>query len=251
MDNMQTLTKIGAGFLLVTLLMGGTGIAYAKSHNKEEKRIEKIEKRVEKQIAKAQKQIEKQERKIENVLNRLPWLMRVQIALTGKAHITGTVESVSSSGFNVKTLGTTWNVAVGTSTKFTHKHTLANIRVGDTVKVQGKLSSTTSLALTATLVDNKTFRKATTTPSATTTPPTSSTILRFATVQNVGSTTLGVRLQNGSNITIETSSTTKYFNQNIQPISIFNILVGHTVVAYGTSTSSTTLQASHIYDLSI
>jgi hypothetical protein len=189
----------------------------------------------------------------------LPFKMKLEVALSGKAHVTGKVESISGDSFRLSTWGGVWTVKTATSTKYSNKGTLALIKVGDYVQVQGKVSSTEATTLEAQHINDKSFKKEMKKnkdllKSLNKKHHASSTdAVRVATVQSVAtsSNSLSVKLHNGLTYLINTSSATKFFNRALNPINFSDIKTGHSIAAYGTTTSSTTLDAAIIHDLSL
>lgn len=199
----------------------------------------------------------------------IPFKMKLQVALSGKAHLTGKVKSVSGDSFKLSSWGGTWAVTTATDTKFAHKGSVSLIKPGDYVQVHGKVSSAQAMTLEAQHINNKSFKKDTKNLDkklgklfkgnddekprksyATTTDA-----LKVATVQSVSTSnnSLSVKLQNGISYLINTSGLTKYFNRALNPINFSDIKAGHDIAAYGTTTpgSTTTLNATIIHDLSL
>jgi hypothetical protein len=195
----------------------------------------------------------------------LPFKMKLQVALSGKAHVTGKVESISGDSFKISTWGGTWTVKTATSTKYSSKGSLALIKVGDFVQVQGKVSNAEAMTLEAQHINNKSFKKEVKNNKNILKflkgdnddrkghHASSTDALKLATVQTVStsSSSLSVKLQNGLTYLINTSGATKFFNKALNPITFSDVKAGHTIAAYGTTTSSTTLDASIIHDLSL
>jgi len=86
--------------------------------------------------------------------NHLASPMNLEINNNGKAHITGKVTSVSGSTIGVASWGGTWSVNAANAS-FLPKNTngLADIHVGDTVRVLGSVVS--GMTIDATSVHNK------------------------------------------------------------------------------------------------
>lgn len=202
----------------------------------------------------------------------IPFKMKLQVALSGKAHVTGKVESVSGDSFKLSSWGGTWTVKTASDTKFSNKGSVSLIKVGDYVQAHGKVLSAQAMTLEAQHINNKSFKKDTKNLDkklgklfkghkgddekpgkayATTTDA-----LKVATVQSVSTSnnSLSVKLQNGVSYLINTSGLTKFFNRALNPINFSDIKAGHNIAAYGTTTtagSSTTLNATIIHDLSL
>jgi hypothetical protein len=193
----------------------------------------------------------------------MPFKMKLQVALSGKAHVTGKVESVTGDSFKVSTWGGQWTIKTSTSTKYSSKGSLSLIKVGDYVQVQGKVSNTEAMTLEAQHINNKSFKKEVKNNKNVLKflkrgdddrkghHASSTDALKLATVQTVStsSNSLSVKLQNGLTYLVNTSGATKFFNRALNPITFSDIKAGHNIAAYGTSTSSTTLDAAIIHDL--
>jgi hypothetical protein len=186
----------------------------------------------------------------QNQIKPLPWKMRLEIGFNGRANISGTVDSVSNNTFTLKSWGGVWTITTGSSTKFTQRNSsMSTLRVGDTVQIKGTLAtSTTAWTIAASEVKNKSFTPDRVTPPTATT--TAATTLRIATVQSIGSSTLNVKLNNGSLFAVIIDGTTKVFNRRLQPLSLSSIMANHRLAVFGTTTN-TTMNASVIQDLSI
>jgi hypothetical protein len=228
---MQKFHRTLATLLLVTVLFGmGTQFAQAKNRDNENESRGKGHKSI-----------------------TLPFRMRLQIAMSGKASLVGTVESVSGTTFRINSWGGVWTVTTDSNTKFGKNESVAQFTVGDSVKVEGKVSTTTTLAILAKKIENKNIRNngthTGTSSPATTTPVT--TEVRIGTVTSVGSTTLDIRQSNGKTSIFTITSLTRFFNSQLQSISQSQILTGHNVAAYGTTTNSSSLNVVVIHDLSL
>ncbi len=222
---MKIFTRSSMAFIVaLALIAGGASIADAKSPNSDK-------------ANKAHK------------TSSIPLGMRIQIAITGKAHLEGTVQSIGANSFTVNTWGGVWTITTSTSTKYTHKSSIASIRIGDQVKVQGTISPTATNTVIAKQVDNKTNKKNATSPvvGTTTTP-----VLGLGVVSSTGTSTLVVTRNNStSTINILTSSSTVFLNKLLVPITFSQILTGHAVAVSGTTTATSTISATVIQDLSI
>ncbi|MDQ3014631.1 MAG: DUF5666 domain-containing protein [bacterium] len=202
----------------------------------------------------------------------IPFKMKLQVALSGKAHLTGKVESVSGDSFKLSSWGGTWTVKTGSSTKFSNKGSVSLIKVGDYVQVHGKVLNAQAMTLEAQHINNKSFKKDTKNLDKKIEKKlgklfkghkdddklyaSSTDALKVATVQSVSTSTnsLSVKLQNGVSYLVNTSGLTRYFNRALNPINFSDIKAGHNIAAYGTTTtagSTTTLNATIIHDLSL
>ncbi len=187
-----------------------------------------------------------------NASTTIPFKMKLQVALSGKAHVTGKVESMSGDSLKISTWGGTWTVTTATSTKFNNKGSLALIKVGDYVQVQGKVSNAQAMTLQAQHINDKSFKKVAKKTRMELSHASSTDMVRGATVQSVATSSLTVKLHNGVSYLINTSGVTKFFSKALNPITSSDIRTGHTIAAYGSTTSSTTtLNATIIHDLSL
>jgi hypothetical protein len=201
--------------------------------------------------------------------------MRLQVANKGNVRILGKVATTTSNGFSLVSWGGTWNILTSSSTKLTNKGSLSLVKSGDIVRVQGTVSTSSPTTIIAKLIQDRSFKKGKkvenkdepegmkhlreifTGKNKGTSTASTSDALKIATVQSIAtgnaSTTgaFSVKLQNGTVMTITATPQTRFFNRSLNPIAFSDIKIGHVLAAYGSSTSSTSLNAAIIHDLSL
>ncbi len=225
---MKTITRSGLAMMLaLALVAGSASVASAKGHDDNGKHNgHKSEKA--------------------RISGNVPFAMRLQINMTGKVDLQGTVQTIGANSFTVNTWGGTWVINTASTTKYTHQNSIASIRVGDVVRVNGKVSTTTTNTVLAKQINNKTYKKNATSPGTGTT----TTKVGVGTVASVGTSSLVVNLYNSGTTNIQTSSSTIFLNKLLSPISFSQILVGHAVAVSGGVTAHATITPAVIQDLS-
>jgi hypothetical protein len=92
-----------------------------------------------------------------NATSTIPVANMVEVGGNGEARIIGTVVSTGSSTITVGSWGGIWNINIVTSTKFMPAgNTIANIKTGDVVEVQGVASKTANWTIDANIVRDTT-----------------------------------------------------------------------------------------------
>jgi hypothetical protein len=184
-------------------------------------------------------------------------VMIVQIGPAGNALIRGTVTSVGSDSFTVKSWGGEWTVKIEKDTKFLPQGlTLDQIKTGDLVGLNGKVNSEETLTVHATLIRDWTERKLIKEEikqnikevkeiKKETTPRT-----HILTVESVdqANNTITAKM-NGQTITVKIHNT-KLIDRNWRTITLDKIQSNDKIRVYGIL-SGNTLEASVIRDISI
>lgn len=183
----------------------------------------------------------------------------VEINANGKILLRGTITSVASSSFAVKSWGGVWTVYVASDTELYPKVTgindLSYFKVGDMIGVRGSVVENATLTINARLVRNWTERKEKRDEKKAVKD-----IMRDSRENGVGRVFVGdvgaiastsfVFTSDGKNFTVNTSGTTKLLNKTWLPIVYADIHQGDHVNVFGTAASST-IQATVVRDTSL
>ncbi len=165
----------------------------------------------------------------------------------GKAAAAGTVATVGTDSFTVKThSGSTVTVDVNSSTTYKDRGvtspTFTDVKMGGRVIVQGTTSSGT---VTATSVVIGFGSPASGSHGfgghggAGGTPPAA-----FGTVETLGSDTFTVKTYNGSTVTVDVNSSTTYKDRGVTSPTFTDVKMGGTVIVQGTTSSGTVTATS-------
>jgi hypothetical protein len=240
---MTTLPKIGATALLATALLVSP-LASVEAKNKDKYKIG---------IASTLSATTT----VATTSAKMPWHTTLMVKTTGKVHATGQVGSVSGNTFTLNLWGGTWTVQTDATTKFSGKAVLTAFKVGDQVKVEGTVSgsSTTIIAKHITNTNAvkamKQHKKEAKKIVKELKGSIQTTINGLGSVLSIGSTTLQVKTGTSTNVTVETDVNTKYYSKSWLPINFADIKIGHNIGVAGSTTSSTTLKAALIHNLSL
>ncbi|MES2437142.1 MAG: DUF5666 domain-containing protein [Patescibacteria group bacterium] len=182
----------------------------------------------------------------------------------GKTNIVGSVTAVSATGFTVASQGGSWTIKTDSNTHFTVKNGANQVKVGDTVMVYGTVSTTETMTIVASKIENKTLKttmklekkaahenKKEIKQSLKELKKHMLSLFSFGTVQSVGTNSLTLKSQNGATYDIKTSSTTETYKKDWTATSTSAIKANHQIHVYGTKTGTTTIDASIIHDLSL
>jgi hypothetical protein len=183
--------------------------------------------------------------------------MSVGINANGKANVTGVVQSVASSSLTIKSWGGTWTVNV-TGTTNVNPHVgavndLSNVKVGDTVSVQGTAASD-SLTLTATSINDPAMTKMLNKERQDNQKairdlrPKN---LFSGLVSGVAGASFTLTPNKGAALTVNTNASTTFENNNFLTLSgITALTAGDRAQVYG-ARASTTVTAQIVRDLSL
>ncbi len=193
--------------------------------------------------------------------------MKLEVGPKGRALIRGNVESVGVDYVMIKSWGGAWKVKVTASSEILPNvggglADLTKYAVGDYVGAQGTVSTTDAWTINATVIRDRTEHKAIVAERKQNEQEMRETMqadrkaAHDAEARNyegtVGSVTgLSMTLTNGStSIAVTTSATTKFVNRNWATITFADVKPGDTVRVYG-PTSSSTVMAQVVRDLSV
>jgi hypothetical protein len=150
----------------------------------------------------------------------------------------GTVKSVGDGTFTLTTAdGSTVTVNVGSSTTYVDpgvsSPTFANVTVGEHVAVMGTESSNTVTA-TSVLIGTPPAMGKGFGPGGPVGPPAA-----VGTVKSVGTDSFTLTTPDGSTVTVDVSSSTKYMDPGVSSPSLSNVTVGEHVAVVGSESSNT------------
>ena len=155
------------------------------------------------------------------------------IAATAQRVVTGTVETLGTGNFTIKSGSATITVDVTSTTKYIDRGvsapTVANVTAGERVKVRGTVAGTNTLDATKVRV----------------LPALPVVIGRVASIASISSGSFTLT-RGAATITVTVSSATTYLDRGVHAPTVANVTAGERVEVFGTETGTDAVEASQV-----